>query len=641
MRDPWAAGRGGDGARVRGRGRAPGWLVPVACAMAAWPVASPARQPEPGDASAPAVTEREDDGPLDGELDWVTPAVSAPRVTQHVFASEAAKTRVSYHLYQPRAYQREPGRRFPVVYWLHGSGGGLRGIPTVARRFDEAIEAGTAPPALVVFVNGLREGMYVDWHDGSAPIETMIVEELVPHVDATWRTIATRAGRVLDGFSMGGYGAARLGFKYPETFRGVSIVGAGPLQDDLLAAAPRAGRRRAEEVLRRVYGGDPGVFRRVSPRTLAAARAETIAAGSLVRLVVGDADETFANNRDFHHHLDALGIPHTWTVVPGVGHDPAAVVAALGDEQWAFYRAAFAAAGEDTADEDTVGTAADDGAAPRAITLAVGDVARRALVVNAPPAGTTRPAVIVLHGGMGSAERMRAMSGFDAVARRHGFMVAYGEGTDFGGGRHAWNTGFLLRRQVGAADDIAYLDALLDALERDHGADPARIFMTGGSNGGMMTFVYAVARPRRLAAIAPVVATMFRFDDEPEVPLPVLIVNGAKDREVPLAGGMSDNILVRRGQAAPFKPLSEVVAFWVRVNRSDAAGTTVVDGSVTTTTHAAGPGGAVTEFVVDGEGGHGWPGSRSQRDDNAPIGSFQGAERVWRFFSDKSRRSAD
>jgi len=564
---------------------------------------------------------------------WVTPAVEAPGVTHHVFESPAAQARVSYHLSVPGAYDREPARRFPVVYWLHGSGGGLRGIPEVARHVDAAIESGAAPPLLVVFVNGLVEGMYVDWRDGSTPVETMIVQDLVPHVDATHRTIATRTGRMLDGFSMGGYGAARLGFKFPEVFGAVSIVGAGPLQPDLVRAAPRAGRRRAEQVLDRVYGGDAAHFYDVSPRALAERNATTIATDSRVRLVIGADDETFANNRDFHEHLDALGIPHSWTVLPGVGHDPDGVLEALGADNWAFHRAAFAGATEGRTVPEQ----------PEAeIRLRIQDRDRRAVVVNAAAAaGPRRPAVIALHGGMGSADRMRRGAGFDAVAREHGFMVVYGEGTEFRDGMHGWNTGFLLRRQVRDSDDVAYLDAVIDTVIRDHGADPERIFMTGASNGGMMTFAYGVARPRRLAAIAPVVATMFSFDTVPEVPLPVLIINGAKDREVPLAGGMSGNSLVRRAQSAPFKPVRDVVAFWVHANRSEPEGDAVVDGTVTTTTHAAGAGGAVTEFVVDAAGGHGWPGSPPQWMGAAPITSFHGAERVWRFFADKSRPRND
>jgi S-formylglutathione hydrolase FrmB len=279
-------------------------------------------------------------GAVASDLAWVTPEIEAPGVSFHTFASAAAKARVSYHLFTPAAYEREPERRFPVVYWLHGSGGGLPGIRPVAARFARAIEAGWAPPCLVVFVNGMPNGMYVDWKDGSAPLETVIVEELVPYVDASYRTIATREGRLLDGYSMGGYGAARLGFKYPELFAAVSIMGGGPLQENLLDA-PRAGRRRAMAVLERVYGGDPEYFKRVSPRTLAEQRADALARGSLIRVVCGDQDTTFANNRDFHEHLERLGIPHTWTVLPGVDHDPLGTLEALGDAHWAFYRQAF------------------------------------------------------------------------------------------------------------------------------------------------------------------------------------------------------------------------------------------------------------------------------------------------------------
>jgi len=278
--------------------------------------------------------------------------------------------------------------------------------------------------------------------------------------------------------------------------------------------------------------------------------------------------------------------------------------------------------------------------APETISFKVGDAERRAIVVNAPKAGEKRPAVIILHGGMGSADDMRAKSGFDPVAKANGFMAVYAEGTAFGAvdGRHAWNTGHLLRRQVRDANDIAYLDGLIDRLIADHGADPARIFMTGGSNGGMMTFVYAVKRPERLAAVAPVVASMFSFDAVPKVPLPILIINGAKDEEVPLAGGMSENPLVRNAQAAPFKPVSEVVDFWVKANTSKREPTTQVDGTVTTASYAAGPNGAATEFVLDAAGGHGWPGTPSRRGGNAPISSFRGADRVWAFFEGKARK---
>jgi enterochelin esterase-like enzyme len=303
-------------------------LLLVAVAMASGIGEAVAAQPAPEETVAPRPPA------------WVTPAVTSPGVSFHTFESAAAKATVSYHVFTPAAYGRDPEERFPVVYWLHGSGGGLPGIPRVAAHFAAAIEAGQTPPCLVVFVNGMPNGMYVDWKDGSAPVETVIVKELVPHIDATLRTIAAREARVLDGYSMGGYGAARLGFKYPELFRAISIMGGGPLQADL-RDAPRAGRRRAAEVLERVYGGDPEYFRSVSPRRLAEQHVDALRNGAIIRQVCGDEDETFPANRDVHEHLERLGIPHAWIVLPGVDHDPLATLAALGDSNWAFYRQAL------------------------------------------------------------------------------------------------------------------------------------------------------------------------------------------------------------------------------------------------------------------------------------------------------------
>ncbi len=567
----------------------------------------------------------------DLKINWVTSEIKGPGVSFHTFDSDAAKTQVSYHIYKPKAYEQDSTRRFPVVYWLHGSGGGLPGIPRVASWFDAAIEAGKAPPCLVVFVNGLAEGMYVDWKDGSAPIETVIVKELLPHIDSAYRTIASREGRILDGYSMGGYGAARLGFKHTELFKGISIMGGGPLQPELVQT-PRAGRQRAAEVLQKVYGNDQEYFKNVSPRRLAEANAEAISTRCIIRHVCGDLDETYANNLAFHQHLEKLGIPHQWRVLQEVDHNPMKTLTALGDSNWEFYNSVFNAPKTTTLKHEKPDFE---------LVFDVEKQLRRAIVVNAPIDNTLRPVVLALHGGQGSAKVMQANSGFDQVARKNDFMVVYPEGTEFGNNRHAWNTGFLLRRQVQNSNDVAYLDALIDKLIADHGADPSRVYITGGSNGGMMTFVYAVARTDRLAAAAPVVASMFTFDSKPTSPLPILIINGAKDDEVPIEGGMSRNPLVRRGQEAPFKSIDQVVEFWMQVNKSQSPPTIVKVGTLTNTTYASSADGAPTELIVDSVGGHGWPGSRARRENTTPITAFSGAEKVWDFFKDKKRIKKD
>ena len=77
---------------------------------------------------------------------------------------------------------------------------------------------------MVVLVNGMRDSFYGDSPDGKWPIESVIVKELIPHVDKTYRTITRREMRAVEGYSMGGYGAAHLGFKYPEVFGMVGVM---------------------------------------------------------------------------------------------------------------------------------------------------------------------------------------------------------------------------------------------------------------------------------------------------------------------------------------------------------------------------------------------------------------------------------
>jgi polyhydroxybutyrate depolymerase len=271
------------------------------------------------------------------------------------------------------------------------------------------------------------------------------------------------------------------------------------------------------------------------------------------------------------------------------------------------------------------------------LTFMVGTVKRRAILVNEQTGKSPWPAVIVLHGGNGNAEIQRKRTGFDEVAKKEKFTVIYAEGTSWRPGLHAWNTGYLLRRQVGEANDLDYFDTLLDLLIKDYRIDPQNIFMTGGSNGAMMTLVYAVNRAERLAGIAPVVGAMFSFDKKPSRPVPVLMINGKMDNEVPIEGGMSRNPLVRRGQLAPYKPLDETISFWVSINQSQEVPTIQTSGTVTTKRFSKKASGVETVSIVDFSGGHGWPGTDSAREDNTPIQSFRGAEKVWEFFKSHLR----
>ena len=272
---------------------------------------------------------------------WVLPEINAPRMQRVLFDSKAAGEPVSCYVCAPESYDAAKEQRFPVLYWLHGSGGSSPGSAAqVAQRYGEAMRTGKIPPMIMVFPNGLPMGMWCDWKDGSVKLETMFIEELIPHIDRSFRTQAKREGRVIEGFSMGGYGAARLGFKHPQLFAAVSLLGAGPLQPDF-NEAPRAGPRGRDQVLGTVYGGDMAFYRAQSPWLIAEQNAEKLRSGLIIRQIIGDRDETLGFNREFKQHLDALKIPHTYRQLPEIPHNPNLVLNALGDDNWAFYRQAL------------------------------------------------------------------------------------------------------------------------------------------------------------------------------------------------------------------------------------------------------------------------------------------------------------
>ncbi len=268
---------------------------------------------------------------------WTTQAVTAPRVQYHTFQSAAAGSAVSYHIYAPPEYDTQTMQRFPVLYWLHGSGSATAGISTVSNWFASAMSRGDVPPMLVVFPNGWPNGMYCDAADGTRPVETVIIQDLIPHVDATFRTIANRRGRIVEGFSMGGYGAGRFGFKRSDLFAAASMLGAGPVQLDFMQGpigtnVPLAAR---QAIFQDVWNSDPQIFFNASPWNLAQVNAGEILASQLhIRMAVGENDAMLQPNAELHVHLTSLGIPHAWQTYPAPYTIPCRTVSLLSYRAW-------------------------------------------------------------------------------------------------------------------------------------------------------------------------------------------------------------------------------------------------------------------------------------------------------------------
>lgn len=168
---------------------------------------------------------------------------------------------------------------------------------------------------------------------------------------------------------------------------------------------------------------------------------------------------------------------------------------------------------------------------PRMVT-ATAQGPRTTLVHRPPGVGPGAPLVVVLHGLGGSGAATRASLGWVALAEREGFVVAHPDGV-----QRSWNAG----RCCGAArergvDDVAYLDALVAQIGAEHGTDPRRVHAVGFSNGAMMGYAWACARPGRLAGIGAVGGALVADCPAPG-PVTVVAVHGDADRSVPLGGG--------------------------------------------------------------------------------------------------------
>jgi endo-1,4-beta-xylanase len=223
------------------------------------------------------------------------------------------------------------------VYWLHGYGGNPRAGAVFVAPLDAAIRRGKAPAMIVVLVNGLAASFYCDSIDGKWPVDSVIVKDLIPHVDQTYRTINRREGRAVEGFSMGGYGAAHVGFKHPDIF-GVVSIRSGAFTDSEewgLLKPPQGGRRKMMLSAPKAY------FEANDLATVIRKNEDAIRRMVVVRMAVGGEDTLLPNNQALHEFLAELKIEHEYEVIPGVAHNSGLIYRDLGDRAFAHYLRAF------------------------------------------------------------------------------------------------------------------------------------------------------------------------------------------------------------------------------------------------------------------------------------------------------------
>ncbi|WP_430452595.1 alpha/beta hydrolase [Rhodopirellula europaea] len=244
---------------------------------------------------------------------WVNPI---PKQRQHpslkhgTFQSPSLKHDVGYAILLPPGYtDGEPDKRFPVVYYLHGGrpGSESKSIALVPQ-MHSAMESGQVPGMIYVFVNGGPVSHYNIPGEPTKQGADLFIKELIPHIDTTYRTIADREHRGIEGFSQGGRGTMRLSLRYPDLFCSAAAGGGGYETERKISES--GGRESATLVF--AEGDNAWDLAR------AYSKAKTPEVDWMI--YVGTKGFNYQNNLEYMAFLKSLEIPFESIVVPDVPH---------------------------------------------------------------------------------------------------------------------------------------------------------------------------------------------------------------------------------------------------------------------------------------------------------------------------------
>lgn len=264
------------------------------------------------------------------------------------------------------------------------------------------------------------------------------------------------------------------------------------------------------------------------------------------------------------------------------------------------------------------------------------DGRERGFIVHVPKAyRADRPAplVLALHGGGGSMEVMAKdrLYGLVSQSEASGWIVVFPNGFSRLGGKLAtWNAGICCgaARERGS-DDVGFLRAVVAEVQRRVAVDPQRVFATGMSNGGMMSYRLACEASDIFRAIAAVAGTDGTTDCRPGRPVPVFHLHAKDDDRVLFNGGSGS----ASDTHADFVSVPATVDKWVRLNACSGPTQTVLQRpGVTCDVRSGCQGGAEVRLCVTDSGGHSWPGGRKALGGKGST-ALDATEAIWAFFA--------
>lgn len=255
--------------------------------------------------------------------------------------------------------------------------------------------------------------------------------------------------------------------------------------------------------------------------------------------------------------------------------------------------------------------------------------------------GVKPPLVLVFHGAGGDGVHVLDNDGWAAKADKEGFVAVAPTGlpalpklaANFKTNPRLWNSGQLPARSPRAAiDDVAYVAVLLDEVRKRVPCDPARVFATGHSNGGGMTFRLGAELSERFAAIAPVAGMVAVSDPKPKKPLPTLFIIGTKDLLLPMEGG---EVKLPWGTRTN-KPVADYLTVWAKALgcETEPKAVSEKDGLKRVEYPSKSGGPTLSVITIDGQG-HTWPGGKVTLPESTTgpnTKKLNATDAIWEFF---------
>lgn len=235
-------------------------------------------------------------------------------------------------------------------------------------------------------------------------------------------------------------------------------------------------------------------------------------------------------------------------------------------------------------------------------TIQFGIIQREYLVMSPSWAdrGTPLPLVVALHGMATDRWEMVQAADWRRAVQQRGFVAVFPQGF-----ANSWNSGSCCPpSSLAAIDDVGFLDSVIAAVEESESIDPERVFVTGFSNGGIMSYRYGCSRADRLAAIAPMSGSNLE-GCVPDHPLSLLHHHSDPDSVVPYDGGFGVGQLLSSNELPPV--LGSVAGWATAVGCGSETRENVLTDEVTTITWQDCPVGTEVELVRIAGHGHVWP----------------------------------